>query len=443
MSPVEVGNDGSDRGAVAEDWHCASKAVVRGCDRMHRRSLIKSLCLPVARFAKIRSRAVDRPIAVLLDPAKTMSGRSRFFCQLASILQELGFKAAFAYPGKAVQRREYWYPPESVERTLRRCDTVPEGADRWTNWSPYKRDAITCESLACAIQGAELVIVPATVNAEIGKAIRAKPGFFGHLLLTDHTGLRLTAEMTAEASENYRTWMRLVDGVHTVNEGLAEIARRYGAPHVFTIPPAVDERAFISRSRLLIERAVPRRRTILVPGGLLKAKGSATVLKAFATARARYPNWRLDFFGEGPERAGLETLVRQLGLVDVVNIHGFHSDFAARYRYYPIVASATAFEALPLTLIEAMAAACVTVFPATAGGPATIIRHGKNGFLSRSDEQLDVAEALLDAMERFESISGKWQRMQVQAIQSAQMAAPREVAEAWRVHLQALECTES
>lgn len=395
----------------------------------------------VGRKETSESKTADEPVAVLLDPAKTTSGRSRFFCDLAGILQGLGYRVGFAYPGNVVKVREYPYPPESLERTLERRSTAPEGSEEWLRWTPSKSHVITRRSLAVAIHDAALVVVPATVDLEVGRAIRSTPGFAGLLLLSDHTGSRLNTGTTeGRAMESYRGWLELVDGVHVVSDGLAKIARRHGGRHVFTIPPTIDERAFISRWRLLLERVVPRHRVILVPGALLKAKGCVTMLRAFANVRARHPGWQLDFFGEGPERPILETLIRELDLVDVAKLHGFDSGLATRYRDYPIVASATAFESLPLVLIEAMAAGCVTVFPATAGGPATIIRDRRNGFLARTDKEADVAEALEEAIECFESGSRSWRSIQVQAMKSALVAKRPRVTEAWRAQLEAYEC---
>ncbi|WP_244270819.1 glycosyltransferase [Thioalkalivibrio sp. ALJ1] len=284
-------------------------------------------------------------------------------------------------------------------------------------------------------------MVLATVDAGIGAATRSAPEFAGRLLLTDHTGSRLTTG-TAEGRplESYRAWTDLTDGVHTVNDGLAEIARRYGARRVFAIPPAIDNRAFVSRWRVGFERVLPRRRAILLPGALSESKGCVTMLRAFAGVSARYPSWRMEFFGEGPERSTMETLIREWGLSDVVRLRGFDPDLVTRYRGYPIVASATAFEAFPLVLMEAMASGCIAVFPATSGGPAAIIGSGSNGLLAQTDNEADVAVALMDAIERFESRSGSWREMQAQAMKSAQVAKHSTVTEAWRAQLGALGC---
>ena len=378
----------------------------------------------------------NEPIAVLLDPAKTTSGRSRFFCDLASILQGLGYRVAFGYPGDTVTRRHYPYPAGVLERTLQRRSTPRNGAERWLRWTPTKPHVIEPESLASAVHDAGLVIVPATVDAEIGEAIRLAPGFTGRIVVSDHTGARLTAGTPeGRPSDSYRSWLQLADGVHAVNEGLAAIARRHGARHTFTIPPSVDQRAFVPRWQFVLERVKRRQRTILAPGALLPAKGFATLLRAFTEVTARHPSWRLDVFGEGPERPTLDMLVGDLHLASSVTLHDFDAELAARYRHYPIVASATAFESLPLVLYEAMAAGCVSVFPATAGGPATIIRDGQNGLLARTDQEADVHEALMIAIDRFESAPGWWWRAQVRASQSAQVARPRAVAAAWRAQL--------
>ena len=386
-----------------------------------------------------RPAGAGRPVAVLLDPAKTTSGRSRFFCALASILQGLGYLVAFGYPGDAVPRRHYPVPAGVLERPLQRRTSVHEGAERWPRWTPTRQHVIAPDALAKAVHDADLVIVPATVDAEVGASIRSTPGFTGLLLLSDHTGARLTAGTAAgRPSDSYRSWLKLADGVHAVTEGLATIARRHGARQAFTIPPPIDERAFVPRWTLALDRVKPRQRAILAPGALLPAKGFTTLLRAFAGITAHHPGWRLDVFGEGPERPALETLIHDLHLAGRVTLHDFDPELPTRYRRYPIVASATAFEAAPLVLYEAMAAGCVSVVPATAGGPATIIQNGRNGLLARTDGEADVREALMLAIQRFGSAPGWWWRVQWQAMRSADAARYRTVAAAWAAQLRGL-----
>jgi glycosyltransferase involved in cell wall biosynthesis len=78
-------------------------------------------------------------------------------------------------------------------------------------------------------------------------------------------------------------------------------------PHViFAAPPATTQPA--SRGT----------RTALFAGRLLAWKGAALAVQAVAEA----PGWKLVLYGDGPERARLERLIRRLGVEDRVELAG-------------------------------------------------------------------------------------------------------------------------
>jgi glycosyltransferase involved in cell wall biosynthesis len=68
--------------------------------------------------------------------------------------------------------------------------------------------------------------------------------------------------------------------------------------------------------------AAGRIRLIFV-GRLVDWKAVDVTLKALAEARARGIDATIDILGDGPERAGLGLLARELGLAEQVTFHGF------------------------------------------------------------------------------------------------------------------------
>jgi colanic acid/amylovoran biosynthesis glycosyltransferase len=72
----------------------------------------------------------------------------------------------------------------------------------------------------------------------------------------------------------------------------------------------------------------PRRRQanepvrLLTVARLVEIKGHEFVLHALAKVRRRYPEIRYDLVGDGPLGQTLEALVRELGLQDIVTLHG-------------------------------------------------------------------------------------------------------------------------
>ncbi|HEU4429739.1 MAG TPA: glycosyltransferase, partial [Myxococcota bacterium] len=123
----------------------------------------------------------------------------------------------------------------------------------------------------------------------------------------------------ARLPELAREWYPRAARVIAVSDGVADdFARlaRYPRERITTIHSPVDA------ARLRELAAQPPDEPWLAPGEppvvlgvgrLVPAKSFATLLRAFAQLRARRPA-RLVLLGEGPERAQLEALARELGI---------------------------------------------------------------------------------------------------------------------------------
>jgi glycosyltransferase involved in cell wall biosynthesis len=134
---------------------------------------------------------------------------------------------------------------------------------------------------------------------------------------------------------------------------------------------------------------------IMGSGRFQRQKDFPTLLRAFARVRGGRV-CRLIILGEGKGRAGLESLVRELGLSGEVDLPGFVPN------PYPLIARAalfvlsSAWEGSPNVLTEALALGVPAVSTDCPSGPAEILGGGRFGPLVPVG---DVA-ALADAMER-------------------------------------------
>lgn len=97
---------------------------------------------------------------------------------------------------------------------------------------------------------------------------------------------------------------------------------------------------------------------------LLPVKDQATLLRALA----RLDGVKLDIVGDGPERAGLESLAAELGIADRVNFLGAvaHTDMPAYYRRAALKVLCSRHEILAMATLEA--AACGLPVVSTAVG---------------------------------------------------------------------------
>jgi teichuronic acid biosynthesis glycosyltransferase TuaC len=119
--------------------------------------------------------------------------------------------------------------------------------------------------------------------------------------------------------------------------------------------------------------------TLVTVGHLVARKRHADVVRALWTLRERHPGLRYVVVGDGPERAPLQALARQLGVADRVELQGQLPPAAA----IAAAQSATAFvlpsvdEAFGVAYVEAMAGGVPAIGCRGEGGPEEIAAAGE------------------------------------------------------------------
>jgi glycosyltransferase involved in cell wall biosynthesis len=116
-------------------------------------------------------------------------------------------------------------------------------------------------------------------------------------------------------------------------------------------------------------------------GRLSADKGGQDVLiRAVAEVRQAHPEVRLVFVGDGPLRVGLEALVFELGLGEVVRFTGQRADVARLLGAFDVFVLPSLREALPIAVIEAMAVR-LPVVAARIGGIPEVVEDDGTGCL--------------------------------------------------------------
>jgi sugar transferase (PEP-CTERM/EpsH1 system associated) len=126
-----------------------------------------------------------------------------------------------------------------------------------------------------------------------------------------------------------------------------------------------------------------------IVGRLVPVKDHGTLLKATARMFAAVPQVRLLVVGEGPLRAELEALARELQIVDRVMFLGHRYDVPNLLPLMDVAVLCSLHEGSSLTLLEAMAAGRAVVATAVGGNPELVL-DGVTGLLvpARSPEAL-------------------------------------------------------
>jgi glycosyltransferase involved in cell wall biosynthesis len=193
-----------------------------------------------------------------------------------------------------------------------------------------------------------------------------------------------------------RLVLRRFDGVATASGPVARILERWGMPagKLRTIPNGVDMEPFRDVPWQPREFTSGTERLIGFVGRLVPDKGGALLLSAAAAVLAEVPDAKLVFIGEGPARAEWEALAAQLGIASQVLFAGQRADMPAVYASLDMVVLPSLQEAMPMCLLEALAAA-KPVIGTRVGAVPKVIVPGVTGLLVEPGRVAPLAAAIL------------------------------------------------
>jgi len=133
-------------------------------------------------------------------------------------------------------------------------------------------------------------------------------------------------------------------------------------------------------------------------GRFVEVKNQLSLLEAFGRVHARRPNTHLRLMGYGPLKEPLESRIAQLELGRAVDLVDGTADGAEFLSQLDVFVLSSLSEGLPISLLEAMAAARV-VIGTPVGAIPEVITGGKCGWLTRDTDPESLAEAMLAAVD--------------------------------------------
>ncbi|TCU62126.1 glycosyltransferase involved in cell wall biosynthesis [Novosphingobium sp. PhB57] len=143
-----------------------------------------------------------------------------------------------------------------------------------------------------------------------------------------------------------------------------------------------------------VMRAEGEVKRLCAVGRLTHQKGFDLLVQAFAAVAPLWPDWRLDIWGEGPERAALEAQVSALGLEGRVLLRGLSPRPRAWVEEAGIFVLSSRYEGFPNVLGEAMAAGLPAIAADCDFGPADMVEHGRSGLLVASEDTAALSQAM-------------------------------------------------
>ena len=166
--------------------------------------------------------------------------------------------------------------------------------------------------------------------------------------------------------------------------------------HTRTVPNAID----IDRYQQATNRFEARRglgfqedRFLWLAAGRLEIeKDYPNMLRAFRMLSEKRPDAMLLIAGEGAEKASLHASIRRLGLSGRAHLIGLREDMPNLLAASDGVVLSSAWEGMPMVVLEAMAARRPVV-ATSVGAVPELIENGRTGFLAppRSSEALATA----------------------------------------------------
>lgn len=137
---------------------------------------------------------------------------------------------------------------------------------------------------------------------------------------------------------------------------------------------------------------------VVAAGTLTHRKGFADLIRAMKelsqTRRAK-----LLILGDGPLRSELDALIVELGLSDVVSLHGFVENTLKYFSRADVFVLSSYVEGLPNVLIEAMSCGCTPVSTDCPTGPREVLQNDKYGYLVPVKDPLAMAAGIEKALD--------------------------------------------
>jgi colanic acid/amylovoran biosynthesis glycosyltransferase len=146
--------------------------------------------------------------------------------------------------------------------------------------------------------------------------------------------------------------------------------------------------------------------TIVTPANLLEVKGHKYLIEACLNlVRQGIKNFQCFFYGNGPMRVKLESLIREKKLINFVKMPGVlpHEKLIKLYKnkeidvvVLPSITTKTEHEGIPVSLMEAMAYGIPVISTNTGGIPELL--SGGVGIIVEEKSPEQLAEAILKIM---------------------------------------------
>ena len=132
---------------------------------------------------------------------------------------------------------------------------------------------------------------------------------------------------------------------------------------------------------------------IVSVGRLMPQKNHKLLLDAFDEVNKKYPDYKLEIYGDGPYKDELKDHIASLGLNNSVFLCGQHKDIFEKIKDASMYVLSSDYEGMPNSLIEAMCLGlpCIST---KVSGATDLIKDGENGLLIDIGNKKELTESM-------------------------------------------------
>lgn len=169
-----------------------------------------------------------------------------------------------------------------------------------------------------------------------------------------------------------------------------------------------------------------KEKVVINVGRLEEQKDHRTLIEAWKFVNKKYPEWKLEIWGNGALKVQLQSQIEKENLQDCVFLKGVTSEIGKVYSRASVFALSSLYEGMPLVAIESMTAGvpCVSF---DISGIRDVITDGEDGIIVKSHTAKAFADGIIRMIEDYDSR----QSMSVRAREKVKVFEKTIVMEKW------------
>jgi len=212
-----------------------------------------------------------------------------------------------------------------------------------------------------------------------------------------------------EGVSRWREWVHAWMVNHNIAQKLVAVSKKmYHASlregvrpeRIVTILNGIRPLPIENRSRLEVKKEAGMdvdAPVLISVGRLVYAKAHEVIIASMPAVLKKFPNAKLEIYGEGPLRADLQSQIERLHLSNSVRLLGQADDVAARLANADVFILSSRSEGLPIALLEAMSAGLPCIATQVEGVDEVLV-EGEHGLTVPVENPEALAQAILQLL---------------------------------------------